>query len=290
MALQGVIMSEQLQPQQTQDRQPGREHEMEPRPDYAPRYPGVGKLRDKVALITGGDSGIGRAVAVAMAREGARIAIAYLEEHEDARETVRLVEAENSEAIAVAGDLGDEALSREVVEKAIERFGRLDILVNNAAEQHEVDKPEDLSAAQIERTFRTNVFSYFYATKAALPHLRGGATIINTTSVTAYQGHKTLLDYTATRGAIVSLTRALSQALAERGIRVNAVAPGPIWTPLIPASFEAGHVARHGGSTPMERAGQPNEVAPCYVFLASDESSYMSGQVLHPNGGVIVGS
>ena len=283
-------MSEQLQPPQTQARQPGREHQMEPRPDYAPRYPGVGKLKDKVALITGGDSGIGRAIAVGMAREGARIAFAYLEEHEDARETVRLIEAENSEALAIAADLGDEAPCREVVGKTIGKFGRLDILVNNAAEQHEVDQPEDLSAAQLERTFRTNVFSYFYMTKAALPHLGRGATIINTTSITAYQGHVTLLDYTATRGAIVSLTRALSQALVDRGIRVNAVAPGPIWTPLIPASFESAHVAKHGGSTPMQRAGQPNEVAPCYVFLASDESSYMSGQVLHPNGGVIVGS
>lgn len=283
-------MSKQLQPRQTQARQPGREHQMEPRPEYAPRHPGVGKLKDKVALITGGDSGIGRAVAVGMAREGARIAFAYLEEHEDARETVRLVEAENSEALALAADLGDEAPCREVVGKTVEKFGRLDILVNNAAEQHEVEKPEELSAAQLERTFRTNVFSYFYMTKAALPHLRRGATIINTTSITAYQGHVTLLDYAATRGAVVSLTRALSQALVDRGIRVNAVAPGPIWTPLIPASFEAEHVAKHGGSTPMQRAGQPNEVAPCYVFLATDESSYMSGQVLHPNGGVIVGS
>lgn len=283
-------MAEELQPPQTQARQPGREHEMEPRPDYAPRYPGVGKLEGRVALISGGDSGIGRAVAVGMAREGARIAIAYLEEHRDARETVRLVEAENSKAIAVAGDIGDEACCRAMVEKTVEEFGRLDILVNNAAEQHEVEKPEDLSAAQLERTFRTNVFGYFYMTKAALPHLGRGASIINTTSITAYQGHMTLLDYTATRGAIVSYTRALSQALSERGIRVNAVAAGPIWTPLIPASFEADHVARHGGSTPMNRVGQPNEVAPCYVFLASEEASYMSGQVLHPNGGVIVGS
>ncbi len=283
-------MSDELQPAQTQDRQPGFEHEMHPRPDYTPRYPGVGKLRDKVALISGGDSGIGRAVAVAMAREGAKIAISYLDEHDDAEETVELVEAEGSKAILVAGDIGDESVCRKAVATTVEQFGRLDILVNNAAEQHPVESLEEISAEQLERTFKSNVFGYFYMTKAALPHLGEGACVINSTSVTAYKGSPNLLDYSATRGAIVAFTRSLSQALVEDGIRVNAVAPGPIWTPLIPASFDADRVASHGGSAPMERAGQPNEVAPCYVFLASDDARYMSGQVLHPNGGTVVSS
>jgi NAD(P)-dependent dehydrogenase (short-subunit alcohol dehydrogenase family) len=279
-----------LQPKQKQERQPGRESEMRPRPDYEPKFPGVGKLRDKVALITGGDSGIGRAIAVAMAREGAKIAFSYLEEHKDADETVRLVQQEGSEAIKFAGDVGDETFCEDTVDDTVKTFGRLDILVNNAAEQHEVDDPLALTAEQIERTFRTNVFSFFFMTKAALRHMKKGATIINTTSITAFEGHKTLLDYSATKGAIVTMTRSLSQVLVEQGIRVNAVAPGPIWTPLIPASFEPGHVAKHGAAAPMKRAGQPNEVAPCYVFLASDEASYISGQILHPNGGTVVGS
>ncbi|MBX6427052.1 MAG: SDR family oxidoreductase [Variibacter sp.] len=276
------------QPQQKQDRQPGRETAMQPRPDYEPKFPGVGKLKDKVALITGGDSGIGRATAVAMAREGARIAIVYLEEHGDAEETLRAVEEEGMRAIMIAGDVADEAFCREVVERTVDAFGRLDILVNNAAEQHETNDIAELESRQLERTFRTNIFSMFYLVKAALPHLGPGSAIINTTSITAYQGHKTLIDYASTKGAIVGFTRALSQALVEKGIRVNAVAPGPIWTPLIPASFEPERVAAHGASVPMKRAGQPNEVAPCYVFLASEEASYMSGQVLHPNGGVIL--
>ena len=283
-------MSARLQPAQKQDHQPGRENQMTPRPDYEPKFSGVGKLKDKVAIITGGDSGIGRATAVAMAREGARIAVLYLEEHKDADETVRAIEKEGSRAIKFAGDIGDEKFCRDAVEKAVKEFGRIDILVNNAAEQHEVEDLSDLTAAQIERTFRTNVFSFFFMAKAALPHMKEGSSIINTTSVTAYKGHKTLLDYSATKGAIVAMTRSLSQALVEKGIRVNAVAPGPIWTPLIPASFEPDKVAKHGASTPMKRAGQPNEVAPCIVFLASDEASYMSGQVLHPNGGTIVAS
>jgi len=276
------------QPPQAQDHQPGVESEMRPRPDYRPKYPGVGKLRDKVAIITGGDSGIGRAVAVAMAREGALIAILYLEEIADAKETARLIEAEGSRAILFKGDVGDEMFCWESVERINEEFGRIDILVNNAAEQHEVDDPMELSSEQLERTFRTNVFSFFHMTRACLQYMESGASIINTTSITAYQGHKTLIDYAATKGAIVALTRSLSQALTDRGIRVNGVAPGPIWTPLIPASFSAEKVARHGESVPMERAGQPNEVAPCYVFLASDDASYISGQVLHPNGGKIV--
>ena len=276
------------QPPQVQDHQPGVESEMRPRPDYRPKYPGVGKLRDKVAIITGGDSGIGRAVAVAMAREGALIAILYLEEIADAKETARLIEAEGSRAILFKGDVGDEMFCWESVERVNDGFGRIDILVNNAAEQHEVDDPAQLSSEQLERTFRTNVFSYFHMTRACLQYMQSGASIINTTSITAYQGHKTLIDYAATKGAIVAMTRSLSQALVDKGIRVNGVAPGPIWTPLIPASFKAEKVARHGESVPMERAGQPNEVAPCYVFLASDDASYISGQVLHPNGGKIV--
>jgi NAD(P)-dependent dehydrogenase (short-subunit alcohol dehydrogenase family) len=283
-------MSTRLQPAQKQSRQPGRESEMQPRPDYEPKYRGCGKLKDKVALITGGDSGIGRAVAVAMAREGAKIAIVYLEEHKDADETAAAVEQEGGRAIKIAGDVADEHLCSEAVETAIKEFGRLDILVNNAAEQHETDDFREIDGRQIERTFRTNVFSFFFMTKHALRHMKKGASIINTTSITAYQGHKTLLDYSATKGAIVAFTRSLSEALIEEGIRVNAVAPGPIWTPLIPASFEPDHVAKHGSSVPMKRAGQPNEVAPCYVFLASEDASYMSGQVLHPNGGNVVGS
>lgn len=279
-------MSAERHPPQTQE-QPGREHRMEPRPDYAPRYPGAGKLKGRVALITGGDSGIGRAVAVGMAREGADIAFAYLEEHGDAEETSRLIEEEGREALAVAGDLGEETHCRAVVHACMDRFERLDILVNNAAEQHEVAEPEDLSAEQLERTFRTNVFAYFHMTKAALPHLQEGAVILNTTSITAFKGHETLLDYSATRGAIASYTRSMSQILVDRGIRVNAVAPGPIWTPLIPASFDAEHVAKHGASAPMGRPGQPNEVAACHVFLASEEASYITGQILHPNGGTI---
>ena len=283
-------MNKPLQPPQKQDHQPGRESEMRPRPDYEPLVAGSGRLRDKVALITGGDSGIGRAVAIAMAREGADIAIVYLEEHKDAEETVRLVEDEGREAIFIAGDVGDEEFCRRAVEKTLEEFGQLDILVNNAAEQHETDDLASIDAAQIERTFRTNIYSCFYMTKFALPHLKKGASIINTTSITAYHGHKTLLDYSATKGAIVTFTRSVSLALVDKGIRVNAVAPGPIWTPLIPASFDEEKVSKHGESSEMGRAGQPNEVAPCFVFLASPEASYISGQVLHPNGGVVLNS
>src|SRR3954453_16159884 len=245
-------MSTRTLPEQKQEHQPGRETKMRPQPDYQPKYPGSGRLRDKVALITGGDSGIGRAVAVAMAREGAKIAIVYLEERKDADITQAAVEKEGSRAIKIAGDVGDETFCREAVEKTVKEFGRLDILVNNAGEQHETKDIREIEARQIERTFRTNIFSYFFMAKHALRHMRKGASIINTTSVTAYQGHKTLLDYSATKGAIVTFTRSLSEALIEEGIRVNAVAPGPIWTPLIPASFEAERVAKHGASTPMK--------------------------------------
>jgi NAD(P)-dependent dehydrogenase (short-subunit alcohol dehydrogenase family) len=276
------------QPPQRQRRQPGREEPMRPDPEFLPKHPGSGRLGGKVALITGGDSGIGRAVAVAMAREGARISILYLNEHKDAAETVRLIEREGSSAIRIAGDVGRETFCKQAVAKTIKAFGRLDILVNNAAEQHEVDSLTELTEAQLVKTFRTNIFSFFFMTKHALPHMKEGSSIINTTSITAYRGHRTLLDYSATKGAITTFTRSLSEALVEDGIRVNGVAPGPIWTPLIPASFKPKKVAMHGSSAPMERAGQPNEVAPCYVFLASDDASYMTGQVLHPNGGTVV--
>ena len=276
-------------PAQQQDRQPGLESEMHPEPDHAPRYPGAGRLQGQVALISGGDSGIGRAVAVAMAREGASVAILHTDrEAGDAIDTIELIEAEGGQGLALAGDIGDEAFCAEAVRATVERFGRLDVLVNNAAEQHPQDDLTAIDAAQLERTFRTNVFGYFFLTKAALPHLKEGAAIINTTSVTAYKGSGHLIDYAATRGAIVAFTRSLADSLSERGIRVNGVAPGPIWTPLIPASFPPNRVAEHGKSTPMGRPGQPNEVAPCYVFLACKDSSYMSGQVLHPNGGTPV--
>jgi NAD(P)-dependent dehydrogenase (short-subunit alcohol dehydrogenase family) len=283
-------MTDTLQPPQHQSRQPGIEAEMEPRPEYLPRFRGADRLKGKIALITGGDSGIGRAVAVAFAREGARLAIVYLDEHADAEETARLVNAEGGEAIAIAGDVGDERFCREAVARTVGAFGGLDILINNAAEQHVAQDLAEIATSQLEATFRTNIFGYFHMARAALEHLGAGGAIVNTASVTAYKGSPHLLDYSATKGAIVAFTRSLSQALAERGIRVNAVAPGPIWTPLIPATFEPDQVARFGGDVPMKRPGQPNEVAACHLFLASDEASYMTGQVLHPNGGTIVGS
>ena len=280
---------EQSFPPQEQKRQPGRETEMTPQPAADERpYAGSGKLAGKVALVTGGDSGIGRAVCVLFAREGADVAISYLEEHEDAEETRRLVEAEGRRALAIAGDIGDEAFCGELVRRTVAELGGLDVLVNNAAEQHPQESIEDISAEQLERTFRTNIFSFFFLAKAALPHLGEGSAIVNSTSVTAYKGSPQLLDYSSTKGAIVAFTRSLSQSLVERGIRVNAVAPGPIWTPLIPATFPADDVESFGQNVPMKRAGQPEEVAPSYVFLASDDSSYISGQVLHPNGGDVV--
>jgi NAD(P)-dependent dehydrogenase (short-subunit alcohol dehydrogenase family) len=277
------------QPPQHQDRQPGVESEMTPRPraeDHT--YRGSGKLENKVALITGGDSGIGRAVAIAFAKEGADVAIAYLNEHGDAQETRALVDKEGRRCLAIAGDVGDEGFCRRVVQDTVREFGRLDVLVNNAAEQHPQESLDQITSEQLERTFRTNIFSFFYMTKAALSHLPEGSAIINTTSVTAYRGSAHLLDYAATKGAIVAFTRSLAKALVGRGIRVNGVAPGPIWTPLIPATFPAERVATFGADVPMQRAGQPEEVAPSYVFLASDDASYMAGQILHPNGGEVV--
>ena len=280
-------MTETMPPQE-QNRQPGIESEMHPRPEFKPRFEGSGRLEGKVAVITGGDSGIGRAVAVGMAREGASIAIVYLDEHEDAAETVRLVREEGGNAIKIAGDIGSEAFCETAIKETIDALGKIDILVNNAAEQHVTKEPLEIEAEQLERTFRTNVFGYFFMTKMALRHMPPGSTIINTTSITAYRGSKELIDYAATRGAIVAFTRSLALALVEKNIRVNAVAPGPIWTPLIPASFDAERVAKHGDSTPMKRPGQPNEVASCHVFLATEEASCITGQVMHPNGGAIV--
>ncbi len=280
---------EQLQPPQHQEEQPGRESEMTPRPKADdPQYRGSGKLEGKIALITGGDSGIGRAVAIAFAKEGANVAILYLNEHDDAKETKRLVEEQGRRAVTIAGDIGDENFCQQAVQQAVDEFGKLDILVNNAGEQHPQQSIEDISKEQLERTFRTNIFSMFFMTKAALKHLKEGSAIVNTTSVTAYQGSPQLLDYSSTKGAIVAFTRSLSQSLVEKGIRVNAVAPGPIWTPLIPSTFPEEKVASFGKQVPMQRAGQPEELAPSYVFLASHDSSYMSGQVLHPNGGTVV--
>ncbi len=276
-------------PPQEQDHQPGSEDEMFPAPLYQPRFAGSGRLKDKVAIISGGDSGIGRACSVLFAREGANVAIIYLEEDNDAEDTAELVATEGREAILLRGDIGDKAFCEEAVAETLARFGRIDVLVNNAAEQHPQEDLGGISENQLRRTFETNVFGYFYLTQAALPHLEAGASIVNTTSVTAYRGSPDLIDYSATRGAIVAFTRSLSQALAEKQIRVNAVAPGPIWTPLIPASFDAEKVGEFGTKQPLGRLGQPNEVAPCHLFLACDDSSYMTGQVLHPNGGEIVG-
>jgi NAD(P)-dependent dehydrogenase (short-subunit alcohol dehydrogenase family) len=276
-------------PPQQQDQQPGIESEMTPRPrseDFT--YRGSGKLDGKVALITGGDSGIGRAVAIYYAKEGADVAVVYLSEHDDAKETQRQVEQEGRRAILIAGDIGDEAFCRDAVERTVRELGRLDVLVNNAAEQHPQESIEDISAEQLERTFRTNIFSFFYLTKAALKHLKKGSAIVNTTSVTAYRGSPQLLDYSSTKGAIVAFTRSLALSLAEKGIRVNGVAPGPIWTPLIPSTFPPDKVATFGGDVPMKRPGQPEEVAPAFVFLASDDSSYISGQIIHPNGGEVI--
>jgi NAD(P)-dependent dehydrogenase (short-subunit alcohol dehydrogenase family) len=266
---------------------PGSERRMRPRPDYGEKsYVGHGRLKDRVALVTGGDSGIGRAVALAFAREGAHVVVSYLDEHEDAEEARRAVENAGRSVLLVPGDIGDEAHCAHLVERAIARFGRLDVLVNNAAYQgRQLERFEDLDAERLERTFRTNILAMFHLVRHALPHLEPGASIINTTSIQAYHPNPQILDYAVTKGAIRTFTQGLARELTARGIRVNGVAPGPIWTPLIPQSFGDEKVQRHGESAPLERAGQPAEVAPIYVFLASDEASYVSGEVVGVTGG-----
>jgi NAD(P)-dependent dehydrogenase (short-subunit alcohol dehydrogenase family) len=277
-------------PAQEQDRQPGLRSEMQPKPRAEMRYyRAAGKLEGRAALITGGDSGIGRAVAIGFAKEGADVAIVYLDEHEDAASTKALVEEQGRRCIAIAGDVGDEAFCKDAVARTVEALDKLDLLVNNAGEQHPQERLEDISTEQLERTFRTNVFAMFHVTKAALAHLPTGAAIVNSASVTAYRGSPHLIDYAATKGAIVAFTRSLAENLKERRIRVNAVAPGPVWTPLIPASFPADHVAQFGQKTFLGRPAEPDEIAPSYIFLASDDAICMTGQVLHPNGGEIVG-
>lgn len=278
-------------PPQHQDRQPGFEYVMNPRPISENPYASYSqKLKDKVAIITGGDSGIGRAVAYAFAHEGADIVIAYLDEHVDAKETMQHIKEIGRDCILVPGDLTNKEMANEVIRCALNRFGQIDILVNNHGVQFVTDSILDITEEQLDQTFKTNIYSFFYLTQAALPYLKRGSSIINTTSVTAYEGEKTLIDYSATKGAILTFTRSLSQSLIDKGIRVNGVAPGPIWTPLQPASRSAKAIETFGTQTsqaPMNRAGQPFEVAPAFVFLASDDSSYMTGQVLHPNGGTI---
>lgn len=272
-----------------EDALPGHESELEPKPEWQPRYRGSGRLEGKVALITGADSGIGRAVAALFAREGADVAILYLCEHDDAQKTKEIVEAEGRRAIAIAGDIGDKDFCDRAVRETVDQLGGLDILINNAAEQHPDAEITDISEEQLKRTFQTNIFGMFFMTQAARPHLKHGSAIVNCTSVTMYQGSKELLDYSATKGAITAFTRSLSENLVDKGIRVNAVAPGPIWTPLNPFGGSTPEKMEHfGESVPMGRPGQPNEVAPSFLFLACEDSSYMSGQVLHPNGGTIV--
>ena len=270
-------------------RMPGHESALDRKPQWRPRYPGSGRLAGKVAIVTGGDSGIGRATAVLFAREGAKVAIAYLEEHDDARITRDACEAEGAEVLLSAGDLGDPDHCRGLVDAVIEKWGRLDVLVNNAGEQHPDEDVTEITAEQLQRTFQTNIFSMLYLVQAARPHLQSGAAIVNCTSVTMYKGAPILLDYSATKGAITAFTRSLSENLVADGIRVNAVAPGPIWTPLNPCGGQPPeNIDDFGEDTPMGRPGEPNEVAPAFLFLACDDSSYMSGQVLHPNGGIVV--
>jgi NAD(P)-dependent dehydrogenase (short-subunit alcohol dehydrogenase family) len=279
-------MSEVMEPMIHEDRLPGHESELEPKPDWRPRYKGSDRLKGKVALVTGGDSGIGRATAALFAREGADIAIVYLCEHDDAAFTRDIVEKEGRRAITIAGDIGDKSFCERAVQQTVEQLGRLDILVNNAGEQHPDKDIRDITEEQLRRTFQTNVFGMFYMTQAAEPHLKHGSAIINCTSETMYAGSADLLDYGATKGAITAFTRSLAKNLVKRGVRVNGVAPGPIWTPLNPFGGQPPEdVPEFGKDTPMGRPGQPNEVAPAFMFLACEDSSYMTGQVLHPDGG-----
>jgi NAD(P)-dependent dehydrogenase (short-subunit alcohol dehydrogenase family) len=278
--------SDVMEPMIHEDRLPGHESQLEPKPDWEPRYRGSDRLKGKVALVTGGDSGIGRGVAALFAREGADVAIVYLCEHDDAAKTKEIVEQEGRRALTIAGDVGDKEFCERAVKQTLEELGRLDILVNNAGEQHSDQDIRDITEDQLRRTFQTNIFGMFFMTQAALPHLKEGSAIINTTSVTMYEGSKHLLDYSATKGAITAFTRSLSENLVKQGIRVNAVAPGPIWTPLNPFGGQPPEkIPEFGKSTPMGRPGQPNEVAPSFLFLACEDSSYMTGQVLHPDGG-----
>jgi len=278
-------------PPQAQDNMPADEHKMDPKPDYAPRHPGASKLAGKVALITGGDSGIGRAVAALFAREGAKVAIAYLEESRDAEETQRIVEQdEGGEALLIEGDLGHKENCEAAVAKTLERFGKIDILINNAAQQFIDEDFAEISEETLRRMIDSNVMSYFFMTQAALPHLDEGAAIVNTSSVNAFAGMGSLVTYSTTRGASLAFTRSMSSNLASRGIRVNAVAPGPIWTPFIPGTMPPEQVEDFGSGTPMGRAGQPWEVATAFLFLASDDGNYFTGQTLHPNGGMVVGA
>jgi NAD(P)-dependent dehydrogenase (short-subunit alcohol dehydrogenase family) len=282
-------MSDVIEPMVRDDALPGHEERLEPKPDWQPRFKGSDRLKGKVALITGADSGIGRAVAALFAREGADIAISYLCEHDDAAKTREIVEAEGRKAILLPGDLGDKSHCDKIVAETVSKLGKLDILVNNAGEQHWEKDIRDISEEQLRRTFQTNIFAMFYLTQAARPHLKKGSAIVNCTSVTMYKGSELLLDYSATKGAITAFTRSLSQALLEDEIRVNAVAPGPIWTPLNPFGGQpAEKIAEFGKDSPMGRPGQPNEVAPSFLFLACDDASYMTGQTLHPNGGTVV--
>lgn len=277
-------------PGQHQEEQPGIESEMFPKPEVIrATYKGSEKLKGKVAIITGGDSGIGRSVAVHFAREGADVAIVYLKEDTDAKETKAMVEKEGRKCLLIPGDLADAEFCKQAVETTVMQLGKLNVVVNNAAEQHSKDELEEISPTQLESTYKTNIFSFFYITQAAMKHLKKGDAIINCTSVTAYRGSAHLIDYASTKGAIVSFTRSLASNLAEKGIRVNGVAPGPIWTPLIPATFDEETVKNFGKKVPMKRPGQPSEVGPSFVFLASEDSSYITGQVIHPNGGEIVG-
>lgn len=274
---------------QVQEKQPGVNSKMDPKPIYEDdKYKAADKLKDKVAIITGGDSGIGGAVSIHYAKEGADVAVMYLDEHEDAKNIKKRVEKIGRKCLLISGDVGDEQFCKDAVKKVIDEFEKIDILVNNAAEQHPKKNILDISTEQLEKTFKTNIFSMFHMVKAVLPYLKSGSSIINTSSITAYEGNAGLIDYSATKGAVTTFTRSLSQSLIDKNIRVNAVAPGPIWTPLIPSSFEASHVAGFGDDQPMKRPGQPVELAPVYVFLASEDSSYMSGQMIHINGGAVV--